>query len=230
MGQPVSGRARSSSRGRNLSTRNVSDVGEQSAAEAFCVGVGGGELADAARGRCDAVFVGTGRERRKLQRGMTPTDSIPVSRSSDDPPPKGIVATMAVAAAPRQTPSKTFRSAAGADTSKGNSPSRSEPKHKSRGALDEEENRTPSSPKEGRQDMTARSKRDTGSTLRALVQLDLTDLTAVMAWNESIVLEAARRIRNDAERDLKLGVIDAYGQLVSTDVPSDMRGLSKTDV
>jgi|HubBroStandDraft_2_1064218.scaffolds.fasta_scaffold281088_2 hypothetical protein len=78
--------------------------------------------------------------------------------------------------------------------------------------------------------MTARSKRDTGSTLRALVQLDLTDLTAVMAWNESIVLEAARRIRNDAERDLKLGVIDAYGQLVSTDVPSDMRGLSKTDV
>jgi hypothetical protein len=65
---------------------------------------------------------------------------------------------------------------------------------------------------------------------RTLADIDPTDEQQLAEWEARTLEEGFARVLEESDRLRKLGIIDEKGQLVTDELPADMRPDSKTDV
>lgn len=65
---------------------------------------------------------------------------------------------------------------------------------------------------------------------RTLADIDPTDEQQLAEWEAQTLEEGFARVLEESDRLRKLGIIDEKGQLVTDELPADMRPDSKTDV
>ena len=65
---------------------------------------------------------------------------------------------------------------------------------------------------------------------RTLSDIDPTDEEQLSAWEAQTLEEGFARVLEESDRLRRLGIMDEKGQLLTDDLPADMRPDSKTDV
>lgn len=65
---------------------------------------------------------------------------------------------------------------------------------------------------------------------RTLADIDPTDEQQLAEWEAQTLEEGYARVLEESGRLRKLGIIDENGQLLTDELPADMRPDSKTDV
>lgn len=65
---------------------------------------------------------------------------------------------------------------------------------------------------------------------RTLADIEPTDEQQLAEWEAQTLEEGYARVLEESDRLRKLGIIDEKGQLVTDELPADMRADSKTDV